>query len=84
MPGATSCLVTELPRRRNSGMFKTERIFQVIMIFGKFKNSIPMFSDALYKPLSQNSKIQSQCLVTYCISLCLRTKKLIRRILQDS
>jgi len=57
VPGATSCLDTELPLPtvgETQGWSKTERNFQMITIFRKFKNVIPMFSDALYKSLPQN------------------------------
>jgi len=57
VPGATSCLDTELPLPTvgdTQGWSKTERNFQMITIFRKFKNVIPVFSDAVYKSLSQN------------------------------
>jgi hypothetical protein len=57
VPGATSCLVAELPLPtvgEAQGCSKTERNFQVITIFRKFENAILMVSDARYKPLSQN------------------------------
>ena len=57
MSGATSCLVTELPLPtvgETQGCSKTERNFQLIKIFRKFKYAIPVFSDAVCNPLSQN------------------------------
>jgi hypothetical protein len=57
VPGATSCLVAELPLPtvgETQGCSKTERNFQVITIFRKIKNAIPMVSDARYKLVSQH------------------------------